>query len=456
VVEVVPSKTGRGPTSRRLERRVFFEGSDALALEAAFDGGKLSSDGGLPWLRSTDDELDLCESLASQMPEWRDRRPRHPLPELVRQRVYQIACGYEDQNDSDFLRVDPLLKLACGSLPETGGDLASQPTICRMENAATSRPCYRMARALVELYATQRGKDGAPEKILLDFDATADPTHGDQQESYYHGYFEGHIYHPLLVFDGETGHLVTAVLRLGNSHASRGAVAVLKRIVALLQRIWPAVEIEIRADAGFAVPAIYDYCETEGIGYTVALITNARLRGLAVPLLNEALERYEKDRHKVRLVSEGRYRAGSWDQDRRVVYKTEVMEEGTNTRFVVTNKPGNAENLYDHYVKRGETENRIKDLKVALKADRLSCHRFWANQFRLLLHAAAYWLLDTVRRKLTAAGVERMQLDTLRLRLVKIGGRVKETLTDVRLYLASGHPGERLWDILAHGARAPS
>jgi hypothetical protein len=313
-----------------------------------------------------------------------------------------------------------------------------------------------MARALVELYATQRGKDGAPEKILLDFDATADPTHGDQQESYYHGYFEGHIYHPLLVFDGETGHLVTAVLRPGNSHASRGAVAVLKRIVALLQRVWPAVEIEIRADAGFAVPAVYDYCETEGIGYTVALITNARLRGLAVPLLNEALERYEKDRHKVRLVSEGRYRAGSWDQDRRVVYKTEVMEEGTNTRFVVTNKPGNAENLYDHYVKRGETENRIKDLKVALKADRLSCHRLWASQFRLLLHAAAYWLLDTVRRKLTAAGVERMQLDTLRLRLVKIGGRVKETLTDVQLYLASGHPGERLWDILAHGARAPS
>jgi len=256
------------------------------------------------------------------MPEWRDRRPRHPLPELVRQRVYQIACGYEDQNDSDFLCVDPLLKLACGSLPETGGDLALQPTICRMENAATSRACYRMARALVVLYATQRGKDGAPEKILLDFDATADPTHGDQQESYYHGYFEGHICHPLLVFDGETGHLVIAVLRPGNSHASRGAVAVLKRIVALLQRIWPAVEIEIRVDAGFAVPAVYDYCETEGIGYTVALITNARLRGLAVPLLNEALERYEKNRHKVRLVSEGRYRAGSWDQDRRVVYKT--------------------------------------------------------------------------------------------------------------------------------------
>jgi hypothetical protein len=303
MVEIVSSKTARGPTSRRLERRVFFKGSAALALGAAFDGDKLSSDGGLSWLRSTDDELDLCESLASQMPEWHDLRPRHPLRELVRQRVYQIAYGYEDQNDSDFLHADPLLKLACGSLPETSVDLASQPTICRMENAATSRACYRMARALVELYATERGKDGTPEKVLLDFDATADRTHGDQEESYYHGYFAGHIYRPLLVFDGETGHLITAVLRTTNSHASRGTVAVLERIVALLQRTWPAVEIEIRADAGFAVPAVYDYCEAEGIGYTVALNTNARLRGLAAPLPDEALERYEKERHKVRLVS---------------------------------------------------------------------------------------------------------------------------------------------------------
>lgn len=426
-----------------------------LALEAAFDGGRLTSDSGLAWLRRIDDELGLCEQLASHAPEWRNRRPRHPLTELLRQRVYQIACGYEDQNDSDSLRTDPLLKLACSSLPESGDDLASQPTICRMENAVTARACYRMARALVELYIAQRGKDGAPAKVLLDFDATDDPTHGDQEESYYHGYFEEHIYHPLLVFDGVSGQLITAVLRPGNKHASHGTVAVLRRIVALLLIAWPEVQIEVRADAGFAVPAVYDYCEAEGIDYTIALITNERLRELATPLLDEALARYETSQHKLRLISEGRYQAGSWEHDRRIVYKAEVMEEGTNTRFVVTNKPDTPAEIYDHYIQRGETENRIKDLKVALKADRLSCHRFWANQFRLLLHAAAYWLLDTIRRKLVAAGVERMQLDTLRLRLVKIGGRVKEMLTKVRLYLASGHPGKGLWDILANDAPAP-
>jgi hypothetical protein len=451
-----PNSKEVAPVAERATLKGYFETPTSLVLEAAFDGGRITSDGGLAWLAEADRELKLCEELANHVPEWRGAGVRHPLEELVRQRVYQIACGYEDQNDSDSLRTDPLLKLACGSLPESGDDLASQPTISRMENAVTARACYRIAQAFVGLYIAQRGRSGPPAKVLLDFDATDYTTHGDQEQSYYHGYFEEHIYHPLLVFDGETGQLITAVLRPGNSHAGHGTVAVLKRIVALLRRAWPAVEIEVRADAGFAVPSVYDYCETEGIDYTIALITNARLREMAAPLLEEGLRQYKSNQHKVRLTSEGRYRAGSWESERRVVYKAEAMEEGTNTRFVVTNKPERSEVLYDHYIERGETENRIKDLKVALKADRLSCHRFWANQFRLLLHAAAYWLLDTVRRKLVAAGVERMQLDTLRLRLVKIGGRVRERLTKVRLYLASGHPGQRLWDVLAKDARAPS
>jgi hypothetical protein len=369
---------------------------------------------------------------------------------LLKQRVYQIACGYEDQNDSNFLRSDPLLKLVCGVLPESGEDLASQPTICRMENAVTNRACYQMAKALAELYIAQRGKDGAPQKIVLDFDATDDPTHGDQEESYYHGYFEEHIYHPLLVFDGDTGQLISALLRAGNTHASRSTVALLKRVVGLLRSAWPGVEVELRADAGFAVPAVYDYCEAEGIRYTVALITNSRLEELASSLLEEAERRYEQERgRKVRLLSEGHYQARSWQIERRVVYKAEVMEEGTNTRFVVTNKPDEPDELYAHYTQRSETENRIKDLKVALKADRLSCHRFVANQFRLLLHAAAYWLMDTLRKKLVDGGIERMQLDTLRLKLVKIGGRVRELLTKVRIHLASGHPGQYLWHALS-------
>jgi hypothetical protein len=324
---------------------------------------------------------------------------------LLKQRVYQIACGYEDQNDSNFLRSDPLLKLVCGALPESGEDLASQPTICRMENAVSARACYQMARALAELYIAQRGKDGAPQKIVLDFDATNDPTHGDQEESYYHGYFEEHIYHPLLVFDGDTGQLISALLRAGNTHASRSTVALLKRLVGLLRSAWPGLEVELRADAGFAVPAVYDYCEAEGIRYTIALITNSRLKELASSLLEEAKHRYEYERgRKVRLLSEGHYQARSWQIERRVVYKAEVMEEGTNTRFVVTNKPDEPDELYAHYTERGETENRIKDLKVALKADRLSCQRFVANQFRLLLHAAAYWLMDTLRKKLVDGG----------------------------------------------------
>jgi hypothetical protein len=231
--------------------KIRFETPTALALEATFDGGRLTSDGGLCWLAKMDSEMGLSQSISECVPEWRTRRGRHTLLALVKQRLYQIACGYEDQNDSNSLREDPLLKLVCGSMPESGADLASQPTICRLENAANRRSCYRIAQTLFELYLRERYKDGAaPKKILLDFDSTDDPTHGDQEGSYYHGYYEQHMYHPLLVFDGESGHLITAILRAGNTHASRSAVAILERIVARLRREWPEVEIEMRADEG--------------------------------------------------------------------------------------------------------------------------------------------------------------------------------------------------------------
>jgi hypothetical protein len=433
--------------------KIRFETPTALALEAAFDGGRLTSDGGLCWLAKMDSEKGLSQSISECVPEWRTRRGRHTLLALVKQRLYQIACGYEDQNDSNSLREDPLLKLVCGSMPESGADLASQPTICRLENAANRRSCYRIAQTLFELYLRERYKDGAaPKKILLDFDSTDDPTHGDQEGSYYHGYYEQHMYHPLLVFDGESGHLITAILRAGNTHASRSAVAILERIVARLRREWPEVEIEMRADAGFAVPALYEYCEKEGLDYTVGLITNPRLEALAEELLDEAKDRYEAKGEKAKLFSEDAYEAGSWGRKRRVVYKAEAMEQGTNTRFIVTSSASGPKELYEWYVRRGESENWIKDFKLALKADRLSCHRFIANQFRLLLHAAAYWLLDVLRKKLCESGVERLQLDTLRLRLIKIGGRVRELLARVKLHLASGHPGQPLWHTLATSA----
>jgi hypothetical protein len=426
-----------------------FETEGSLVLEAAFDGGRLTSDGGLLWLARVDEEMGLCEAISECVPEWRKRKARHSLASLVRQRVFQIACGYDDQNDADTLREDPLLKLCCGSLPESGLELASQPTISRMENAATIRSCHRIAEVLFEIYLRERERDGAPKKVLLDFDATADPTHGEQEGSFYHGYYQQHIYHPLVVFDGESGHLITTLLRAGNTHASNSCVAILRRMVGRLRQRWPGVHIEMRADAGFAVPAIYDYCESEGITYTIALITNERLKQMAGDLLQEARQEHERTAQKAKLFAEGTYQAASWEKERRIIYKAEVMEQGTNRRFVLTTRSDEPKALYEFYARRGEAENWIKDFKVHLKADRLSCHRFVANQFRLLLHACAYWLMDMLRRKLIERGARRMQLDTLRLSLIKIGGRVRELLTKVRLHLAWGHPGQSLWHTLS-------
>ncbi|MDP9379008.1 MAG: IS1380 family transposase [Chloroflexota bacterium] len=349
-----------------------FETETALALEAAFDGGRLTSDGGLLWLAKADSELGLCEALSELVPEWRKRKGQHSLSSLVRQRIFQIACGYEDQNDSNFLREDPLLKVVCGSMPESGADLASQPTFSRLENAVDIRCCYRISQALFELYLKARSRDGVPEKVLLDFDSTDDPTHGEQEGSYYHGYYRQHMYHPLVVFDGESGHLICALLRAGNTHASNSAVALLKRIVCGLRERWPQVAIEIRADAGFAVPAVYDYCEEEGITYTVGLITNPRLKEIAKDLLAEAKESHEETQgEKVRLFCEGLYGAGSWERERRVVYKAEAMEKGTNTRFVVSTRTDEPKELYEWYAERGESENWIKGFKLHLKADRV-------------------------------------------------------------------------------------
>jgi hypothetical protein len=430
--------------------RFHFPVPTPLPLEASFDGGRLTSDGGLPWLAQAETRLGLCAAFAASIPEWRRGRVRHTRETLVRQRVFQIACGYEDQDDADTLRTDPLLKLVCGRLPETGRDLASQPTLSRLENAVDRKSCYRLAVALGELYLRQRERDGIPTHIILDLDGTDDPTHGAQEGSAYHGYYRQHMYHPLLVFDGETGHLITAVLRPGNTHGSAGVKAVLKRVVRAVRERWPEVSIELRMDSGGAVPAIYEWCEQEGIAYTSGLITNPRLTDLAAPLVAAARQqRAETGAEKVRLLGETRYQADSWEQPRRVVIKAEALPKGPNTRFVVTTRTDPPDALYDWYVDRGAGENWIKDLKVACFADRLSDHRFWANQVRLLLHAAAYWLLDTVRRWLAACAVPRMQLDTLRLAVLKIGGRVYQRTDRIRLHVASSHPGQPLWRQLA-------
>jgi hypothetical protein len=423
----------------------------ALPLEVDFLGGRLTSDGGLPWLAEADAALGLTAALAAVIPDWRTRRGQHDLPTLLAQRIFQIACGYADQNDADTVRSDPLFKQVCGRRPVTGMDLASQPTFSRLENAIAPRTCYRLAQALGQVYLAERERRRPPTHLVLDLDSTADPTHGEQEGSAYHGYYGQHMYHPLLVFDGTTDQLITAVLRPGTVHASHGVVSILRRIVAAIRDRWPDIELEVRADSGFAIPALYAWCETEGIGSTIGLATNPRLaRAVAGLRASAECQSADQDGAKVRLIGETVYQADSWPHPRRVVMKAEVLAKGTNTRFVVTTRTDpEPATIYAWYVDRGETENWIKDLKAGCFAHRLSCHRFWANQVRLLLHAAAYVLLDTIRSWLVGTQVARMTLETVRLRLLKIGGWVREYRTKVRLRLSSHHPTEGWWYALA-------
>lgn len=423
-----------------------------VALEATFDGGLLTSDGGLPWLVEADRHLGICAAFAACLKDWgKDpSRIRHTLENLARQRVFQMACGYEDQDDADTLLADPLFKLACGQLPLAGDDLASQPTLSRLENCVDRHTCHRLALALVQICLTRRDKDGAPRRILLDCDGTDDPTHGDQEGSSYHGYYRQHMYHPLSIFDGDTGQLITAILRPGKAHASRFIVRILKILLRLVRARWPKVGVELRADSGFASPKLYSFCEQEQIDYTIGIAGNTRLEPLAKDLLAQAIaERKKTGAEKVRLVGEGTYQAGSWDKERRVVYKAEALAKGPNVRFVVTTAHAEPLAVYDHYVDRGVSERWIDQLKATCFADRLSCCDFWPNQFRLLLAAATYWLLDTIRSWHQSAKVPPMRMETLRLAVLKIGGRVFELAARVRLRLASSHPGQTLWHLLA-------
>jgi hypothetical protein len=431
-----------------------------VPLVARFDAGRLTSDGGLPWLDVAERALGVCAALAACIPEWRRGPVRHALDTLVRQRVFQIACGYADQNDADTLRHDPLLKLVCGRLPDSGADLASQPTFSRLENAVERRTIEALAEALVTVYLRARGQHGPPARVRLDLDGTDDPAHGQQEGVAYHGYYRQHMYHPLLVFDADTGQIITAILRPGNVHGSRFVVLVLRRLLRRLRAVWPGVAVELRADSGFAIPRLYAWCEAEGVAYTIGLIPNPALAPLAAPLLAEAqAQSAAQAGAKVRLAAETWYQAGSWAHPRRVVYKAEILGKGPNTRFVVTTRPEPPLAVYDRYVDRGEAENWIKDLKNAVQADRLSDHRFWANAFRLLLHAAAYTLLDTLRRRVATATATRYQLDTLRLRVLKIAGWVRERWDRcgprLCLHLSSYHPGEPLWRVLAARPKRP-
>lgn len=418
-------------------------------LAVDFEGGEITSDAGLLLIRGADDSLKLTERISGCIEDRRDGRyADHSMVELLRQRIYQVVAGYEDCNDANVLRRDPALKAACDRLL-SDADLASQPTLSRLENLVTSRDLYRLAEQFVQIYI-RRNKKRNPKRIILDLDGTDDPTYGNQQLTFFHGYYDQYMYHPLVIYDADTGELVTAVLRAGNRHASYGAVAVLRRIVPKLRTAFPTAEIIIRGDAGFAVPEMYEYCEQRRLKYVIGLIRNDVLERMAEDLLQTAHERYEETGKKQRLFTEGKYQAKSWDKERRVIIKAEWLDKGANSRFVVTNLSLRAKALYEFYTERGGTcEVRIDEFKNGLKAGRLSCHRFVANQFRLFLHMAAYWLVLRLREALAKTEFSAMQIQQLRLRLLKIGGQVIQTARRVCFRLASGYPWQNIF-ALAH------
>jgi hypothetical protein len=285
-------------------------------------------------------------------------------------------------------------------------------------------------------------------------DSTDDHTHGQQEFSFYHGYYRSHILHPLLIFDGQTGDLVCAVLRPGNKGAAAHIVPILARVIAAIrQQVGQEVEIEIRADSGFATPKLYDFCEREGLEYQIGLSRNPRLQRAIEPLLQQGQAQFQQSGQKQRLFDEFTYQAASWPQQRRVIAKVEVTEVGINRRFVVTNRDDlSASQLYDHYVARGQSENYIKAFKNHLAMDRLSCHRFLANQFRLLLHALAYQLFLRLRDYLVGTPWHNLEVETLRRRILKIGARVRQTTRRIWVHFSSSFPEQAtfwlVWDRL--------
>ena len=411
-------------------------------LIARFDGGQLSSDAGVLVLREVEQRLGIAERLAACINDpRRPERVRHEVTDILRFRMLMIAAGYEDGNDAGSVRHDPVFKLALDRLPNDAA-LCSQPTISRLENQPGHRALLRMARAMVEFYCDSFRQ--VPHRIVLDLDDTFDAVHGEQQLRLFNTHYDEYGFQPIVVFDGE-GRPVTAMLRPAKRPSGREARAFLRRLVRAIRGHWPRVEILIRADSHHCAPEVLDFCRAEGLDFIlgVASTTTLRRHVEALERSTAALRAATPGAEKQRRYKEFLDGAGSWSRVERIIARVEAGPEGVDTRFVVTNlSGGSARSLYERtYCKRGQAENHVKAWKLHLAADRTSCSRATANQFRLLLHTAAYWLMWSLRSLMPKRSTWRVaQFDTLRLCLVKLAARVVELKTRVLLHLPSACP----------------
>jgi len=415
-------------------------------IDVTFDAPEISSDAGWLLLRQMDDKLGLTEWFARLVPDERARgKVEHTRWEQVRQRVFQIAMAYEDCNDADHLRRDKVLKTACDLNPDGSEALSSQPTLSRFENSADMAAVVKLIKAFEDTYVAALPDD--TETVIIDIDGTADPTYGAQQLSMFNTFYDQHMYFPLPFFDGD-GRLITVLLRPGNVHDCRGVKYVLARIIRKLKARFPDASILVRGDSKFSLPRITLLLERldadlGGIEYLLALQTNPVLKRLAAAASDGAQSAYEETGRKARRFCEFPYKARSWPHHRHVVARAEVSTLGADSRFVVTTlREFPAGIAYNRYCARGAAENHIKDLKNALHADRLSCSAFVANFFRLLLYAAAYRLMYGLRQEVAEVSPElgRKQMDTLRLRLLKVAAIVTQSVRRILLRLPAVFP----------------
>jgi len=433
------------------------------SVEVAFDAPQVSSDGGLVLLRQLDERLRLCEQVAALVPDKRDAtKVVHSRLEQVRQQIFQIALGYEDQNDATTLRTDPLARAMCDRLPEDEKGLSSQPTLSRLEHAVSARDVVHMQRLLEDDYVCSLPDDTTT--VVLDLDATDDPTHGQQPLSFFHGHYGHAMYFPLLVFDGE-GRLVSVRLRPGNAGNNRYSTPLIARLVRKIKLRFPHAMVTVRADSGFCTPQMLETLESLNrewgdVDFVVGLQRNVKLEAEVKGALVEAASRRKCPSDSARVYTTLLYQARTWSRPRYVVAKAEQLGDKPNPRFVVTSLDHvPPQMLYENaYCGRGDAENRIKDFKNALAGDRLSCTTYVANAFRLLLHAFAYRLLDALRDEvaIVAPSLGSAQFDTLRLRVLKVAAVVRQSVRRITIALSKAFPLASIFRQVAARLAAPT
>ena len=428
--------------SKTNTQRLLFASLSDKNVEADFNGGEMTSDAGALLLREAEQHVGINRRLHRRHPRSRDPRyVKQSTRDLLTQRVSQIACGYEDADDCDHLRHDPTFKVLTERDAISGDPLASQPTMSRFENAATPSDLRRMGDALLQNFVSSYAHP--PRIIVLDFDTTDDVTHGDQQLTLFNAFYDEHCYLPLHVYEGLSGKLITTVLRPGKTLAEGEILSILRRIASGLREAWPETIFVFRADSHFARPGVLDWLDAHGLFYAMAFSKNPVLLRQSQLARHEARRRFERLERKSRVYGSFFYQAGTWPAPRRVIVRAEHSADGDNPRFVVTNlERAKAKVIYEWvYCPRCATEHCIEDHKTHLQSDRTSSHRFLANQFRLFLHSAAYVLMHALRENvLRGTEFATAKFDTIRLRLLKIGARVRELKTKVAFHLPTSFP----------------